>query len=113
MFVKILIFIFAFLIMHQLFVQANLIEGFKAKNKAQKKINISKSASAPATAISTTTGMNVDKMREIEKILKEIENEKKRCQNEINLQKSKIKNLEEQLANVEKNEADIDLDMEE
>ena len=108
MLVKILIFIFAFLIMHPFLVETQIIEGFKRSKKMPQKLK-SKSTPVEKASVVSASAMTA---REMEKIL---QNEKKRCQKEINVHKSKIQNLEEQLANLEKakelEDTEIDLDM--
>lgn len=116
MLVKILIFIFAFLIMQQFLVETQIIEGFKLRKKVtplKKPVNTtSREKSTEKVVAGTAVATNALMEQKYKKL---VASEKKRCQNEINAHKSKIQNLEEQLANLEKakelEDAEIDLDM--
>lgn len=117
MLVKILIFIFAFLIMQQFLVETQIIEGFKLRDKKvtplKKPVNTtSREKSTEKVVVGTAVATNALMEQKYKKL---VASEKKRCQNEINAHKSKIQNLEEQLANLEKakelEDTEIDLDM--
>lgn len=112
MLVKILIFIFAFLIMQQFLVETQIIEGFKLRDK---KVTPLKKPVNTTFREKSTEKVVAENALMVQKYKKLVASEKKRCQNEINAHKSKIQNLEEQLANLEKakelEDTEIDLDM--